>query len=662
MMFVKKRIFFGKMRMVILRRRCYNALQKRNLLFQYRSGEEMNMCVILQVMNTVKEKYVKLLYENYYASDIQNAFPEPVMTESGDCCYPDIDYTGYTHYNWTPAAHYTRIEAALIRYGRQRLQDDSDWRDRLVGAVKFWVSHDFKCPNWWYNQIDVPRHLLNIALMLGDWLPEPVKAGVEKLVLRGSYKERLYYGITFPTDLPPELLSKASAYDWDGTNLIWSAHITILHALWTKDEMLLRFAAERLSAEIKFAKAGVQPDGAFCQHGVRWYSGIYGKQYVLDCAALIYILADTAFALPDAKTDVLLVHVLDGLRSMMKNGYLDFNALGRMYAEQGRVDSGDLVQGVKLLSQVPDIARKKELEAFCQELKEHRDAYESTKFYKSICQLCHKKNGIYIGVRGRTQGVRGGEGYPSIGFLGYNTSYGTLTCFMESGLEYYDIAPFWDYSKFPGTTAREETDAQLQMHGDWTMERQTDCVAFGTAEQDSGILAERAVHDGIKVTAAYFVFDGVLVALGTDISDDTPEKGRLFTTVEQCLAAEAVIMQDFVKRGDVCYKNLGETGFIAALEVKEGSWQRNYADASDAVLKERLLTITVPMETGHSYAYMIYSKNEPNVEILRNDKACQAILIDKKTVMAVFYSEDKLIAGGRTITGHEGELMIKKIL
>lgn len=614
-------------------------------------------------MNAIVEKYLKLLYENYYAADLQGTFPEPVMTESGDWCYPDIDYTGYTHYQWAPAAHYIRTEAELIKYGRQRLLEDSSWRNRLIGTVKFWVSRDFKCPNWWYNQIDVPRHLVNIVLMLGDFLPADVKTSAERLVLRGSFKERLYHGIMFPTDLPPELVSKASSYDWDGANLIWSAHITILHALWTKDEKLLRFAVERFSREIKFAKSGIQPDGAFCQHGVRWYSGVYGINYAVDCAALIYILADTSFAMPDEKTDILLVQVLDGLRSMMKNGYLDFNSLGRMYAEAGRVDSGLLVQGVKLLSGVRGISREKELKAFCRELEERRDDYENTKFYQSVCQLCHKKNGVYIGVRGRTQGVRGGEGYPAIGFLGYNTSYGTLTCYMESGLEYYDIAPFWDYARFPGTTAREETDAQLKTHGDlsWTMERQTECVAFGTADRDCGILTERAVHDGIKVTASWFVFDGVLAALGTDISDATPEKGRLFTTVEQCFAKEAVITRDFVRRGRVCYKNLGATGFVAALEEKEGSWRRNYADGSDTVLKERLLTVTIPQEAGGSYAYMVYSQAEPTVEILRNDKDCQAILVDKKTLMAVFHSEGQLIAGDKTITGGKDALVIHRL-
>ena len=612
-------------------------------------------------MNLAKEKYRKLLYGNYYGDNVQASFPELVVTEAGTCFYPDIDYTGYTHYNWDPAKHYTRIEAELIRYGRQRLLADSSWRNRLIGAVKFWISNDFLCPNWWYNQIDAPRHFLNIALMLEDFLPEAVKDSLEKLVLRGSYKERLYFGITFPTDLPPELMSKASAYDWDGANLTWSAHITILHALWTMDEKLLRFAVDRLSAEIKFAKAGVQTDGAFCQHGVRWYSGLYGIHYVVDCAALIYMLADTDFALPEDKTNVLLVHMLDGLRSMMKNGYLDFNSLGRGYASPGRVDSGVLVQGVKLFSEIRNISRKKELEAFCRELEAHKDDYESTKFYKSVCQLCHKKNGVYIGVRGRTQGVRGGEGYPSMGFLGYNTSYGTLTCFMESGLEYYNIAPFWDYCKFPGTTARQETEQMLQMHGDWTMERQTDCVAFGTAELDMGIMAERAVHDSIKVTASYFVFDGVLVALGTEITDAFPERGALFTTVEQCIAKDAVITRDFVKRGNVCYKNLGSTGFVAVLEEKEGSWRRNYVDGSDAVLKEQLLTIGIPQAEGGAYGYMVYCKKEPAVEILRNDKNCQAILVDKKTVMAVFHGEDTLSVGGQTLAGQKDMAEIKQI-
>jgi len=71
-----------------------------------------------------------------------------------------------------------------------------------------------------------------------------LKDGIEKIILRGSYKNLLYSSSKNIPDLPYDMQSRSHPYDWDGTNLLWSALVTILHALWTNDEKLLRFAAE----------------------------------------------------------------------------------------------------------------------------------------------------------------------------------------------------------------------------------------------------------------------------------------------------------------------------------------------------------------------------------------------------------------------------------
>ncbi len=40
---------------------------------------------------------------------------------------------------------------------------------------------------------------------------------------------------------------------------------------------------------------------------------------------------------------------------------------------------------------------------------------------------------------------------------------------------------------------------------------------YGKSEGDRGAVTEFASHDGISLIASYFVFDGTLVVLGTDI-------------------------------------------------------------------------------------------------------------------------------------------------
>lgn len=614
----------------------------------------------MQDIKKIKEKYLELFYDNYYGKSLNENPSGLILGENGYYFYDDIDYSLDGTNVWEPSFHYTRIEVELIKSGKDRILHDEEWRNKLIGALKYWVDNDFICSNWWYNQIHMPRAILSIALILDDYLSDKLRAGIEKLVLRGSYKNLLYYNNKDISDLSCEKQSKLYPYDWDGINLIWSALVTILHAVWSNDKKLLRFASDRLAKEINYSdRAGVSRDGAFFQHGIRWYSGGYGVHFVHEGAPLIYILSGTEFELPEEKNEVFLKHILEGLRTMMKNGYLDFNSLGRCYAAPNALDAITLVNGVKILSETENIARKDDLTSFYHEIENHKDNYEATRFYGSVCQLCHKKDGVYIGIHGRTHGIRGGEGYASIGFLGYNTTYGTLTCYMESGQEYYNVAPFWDYSKLPGTTAREENEAELQNHGDWTFERETECEAVGIAEKDKGILSERAVHDGISVQTAFFTFGSVLVALGTDVQDITPEKGKLFTTVEQCKAKDVVINEKTVTRGCVTYKNLGNTKFISTFCETEGNWKRNSVDHSAKIIKDDILTITIPVTSGDSYAYMIFKDNAPQIEILRNDKNCQAILIDGKTVMAAFHNECELLANGETIRGKKDEFIIK---
>jgi chondroitin AC lyase len=231
---------------------------------------------------------------------------------------------------------------------------------------------------------------------------------------------------------------------------------------------------------------------------------------------------------------------------------------------------------------------------------------------------------------------------------------------MQSGKEYFDISPFWDYSKIPGTTAREESDEKLLSYEGWEEELESPCRASGTTADNCGILTEKAFHDGISVTASFFVFDGAMVALGADINDETPHKCNVYTTVEQCRAFSPVIKNNFVQNGGVFYKNLdSHTKFLSVSKKTQGSWSRNEYSESKVLLEEEILTITIPFEEYRSYSYLVYCKKEPNVRILRNDKTCQAIEINGNRIMAVFHGDASFYVDDKEIRGKKGEPLIK---
>ena len=238
----------------------------------------------------------KKLYEALRPADAPDTF-----------CWEDIDYTEETRSFWPAAQHYARIQAILKGFGEDRLYRDSDYTARMVGALKYWLDHDYENPNWWHNQIGMPLGIGNIAIMLYPLLDAETVNRAAALVGRGSMS-------TLP-DI---------SQSWTGANLIWGALNTVRHALLTNDSSLLRLAIDRAASEITVGDAeGIQNDRSFFQHGPRLYAGGYGLSFAGDIARLLCLLQETEYQLPTDKINLFISFVLDGLRHMVLSLLLD---------------------------------------------------------------------------------------------------------------------------------------------------------------------------------------------------------------------------------------------------------------------------------------------------------------------------------------------------
>ena len=427
---------------------------------------------------------------------------------------------------------------------------------------------------------------------------------------------------------------------------------------------------------MKYDVEGIQPDGAFCQHGRRWYSGGYGASFTYDVSILVYIFQGTRWQFPVPALDIFLQHVLDGQRVMSKNGYFDYCGVGREFARLGNNYRTNLHQGVELLARTEGIPRQKELLAFSREnantLGVHEDSDgDKTVFYSSIQLLCHRKNGSYIGVKGHNEKLYDQELCNGEGELAYNMSYGTHTCLTRRGDEYHNISALWDFAHIPGTTAREENDEQIHAHRDWWCLPLPNSHAGGLTCGECGILYEKPEHDGISALVSFFTFDGCLVSLGAQITDLYPERGALTTTVDQCYARNTIIDRSLhprhVSNGEWCYFNLDEdTEFRIEVGEVTGSWRRNNHAVPHAPVKGELFMLCIPTDLTHPhFAYMAVPKDRQGgcVRLLRNDGSIQAIIAThtdgKQTLMAVFHENATLITpDGKELAGEGGKCLI----
>lgn len=598
-------------------------------------------------LDVIVKRQVEQIKQGACAPDA-DPFATLVTGDSADTfLFSDIDYTDSTASTWSACRHYSRLHTALVQGGVERLCTDALFREQVMGLLRYWVRHDFVNPNWWHNQIGAPKIFADIALLLESAdlpvLDEEVRAGLARIVSRGTLEW------ANGADKPFARIDTARL---EGANLIWVASISIKYALWQRDEAQLRRAVDRIKDEICYAQQGIQRDGGFFQHGPLWYSGGYGRSYTIELAPFFALLEGTPYAFSKEKTALFLSHVLDGQRQMQHKGYFDFGAVGRELSRKGALALG-MEGALSSLAGCKDMMRRAELEAFLQEAQaQSAPSDPKTVYYDSLCQLCHRQNGSYIGVRGLRAGLRGTEICNREGVLAYNMSYGTYTCLMRTGKEYYDIAPIWDYSAIPGTTARKESDRALLEKQGWdgaltATEEFTPC-GYGAAEDHAGLLGMRSRHDGLSLTAAYFTFDGCLVAMGADIKDSTPEKGAVYTTVNQCYADREDLSHagdGFCANGEFAYRSLdGATVFEARADVCRGAWSRNNLALSASPVEGRLFLLQIPKNDSGTYAYMVYprEKEPPQVAVLRNDSACQAIALEGR-VLAVFHEDDTLV-------------------
>ncbi|MBE6639867.1 MAG: hypothetical protein E7616_10600 [Ruminococcaceae bacterium] len=598
-------------------------------------------------MKEILRKFERLLWEECvsYEKNAEELYHGLEVNDADDTWYwKDIDYSDEQRSFWPAAEHFKRIRAILNGFGKARLSEDKPYAAKMIGALKYWLIHDFENPNWWWNEIGTPLHVGNIAMMMHSVLDEATLAQAAEIVAKGSMSQ-----------------IEMTTARWTGANLMWCVLNTIRHALITEDAPLLRLAADRLSEEITVGlSGGIQKDLSFFQHGPRLYSGGYGRSFVCDVSKILFLLNETEFQLPCEKAELVLSFILEGLRPMTQGKGLDWACIGR---EISRVDGGHvgkLESSLELLLQTPGLPRKRELKDFLRSMHGGTQG-DGTKYFEKAFMLCHHFDGIYVGAKFLNDKLYGAEIINGEGALCYNMSYGTHTCIMRTGEEYLNINPVWDYSRIPGTTSRLETDAQLLMHVDWRK-----CPLpndhFGGIEKDRrAAIYELAEHDGIKILVTDFAFENGFVCLGTEWEINRTGGEELVTTVDQCLARGPVSFEkESVIHNSIRYTPLQSTHMEAKVETKYGSWQRNNAALSDETVSADVFTLSIPHPAGRrcEYAYMISSAHTPmpEVEVLRNDCEVQAIRLPDGSLMAVFHRSCVFSENGYEIAGEAGRI------
>ena len=444
-------------------------------------------------------------------------------TQQPDGTWPDVDYTHQSRSAWRTPQHLNHL-THLAEAHHAGLTYPT-LKPAIHAALNHWLKNDYTNPNWWWNDIGVPRNLSHILLLLDKDITDQQR------------------------QLGSQILSRAKL-EKTGQNLVWLADITAKRGLLNRDAALIKQAYTRIIEEIRISfDEGIQPDASFYQHGPCLYNHGYGAGFASDCSRLAALLVGTQFAFPKDKIDKIVFYVLDGSRWMLRGTTPDYGAKGREISRKG-ASARYLIRVCDNLLKL-DTGREEELRAFKTHLQNGQgSAVTGNKHFWRGDIMTHHRKGYYTSARFfstrtvSTDGPHNNEGLKS-----HHLADGCNYLFVR-GDEYDNIFPVWDWQKIPGTTVAQTNDFTKKPHIPGT----TDFVG-GASDGTYGVAAFDFQRETLSAKKAWFFFNREYVCLGSAIQ--SPTTVPVFTTLNQChLTGDVLVNGQAIEKGDHDLSNI----------------------------------------------------------------------------------------------------------
>ena len=432
-----------------------------------------------------------------------------LMDERG--CWRDIDYTDQTRGRWQPTLHLTRLQALAKLWAAPDSEYVRDPRlcRALHAGIGCWLRLDPRCPNWWHNEIGVPKKLATVLLMLGDEAsPDEVAGGVRIL-------DRSPFGRT-------------------GQNRVWLAGNNLMKGLLTDDEELVARARDTIASEICLTTGeGIQSDWSYHQHGPQLQFGNYGLAYAESLSFWFRVLEETPYAFSDAAYGILRRLLTDGIARSVWRGILDPNFCGRqVFPDAGRGKALSLAVTARNLAAI-ERPGSREFSRLADRIlfPARREGATGSRYYWRSDGGIYRTGRWYASVRMHSERTVGFEMTNRENLLAHFSADGTLLN-MQHGAEYENIFACWDWRRIPGTTAYD--DGLPIKSSDAIPEKRNRTRRVGGLAADGMLCTTMELNrDSLRALKSNFFFGRCGVALGCGIRSLDPTHRTLFTTLEQ---------------------------------------------------------------------------------------------------------------------------------
>ena len=198
--------------------------------------------------------------------------------------------------------------------------------------------------------------------------------------------------------------------------------------------------------------------------------GNYGLSFATDMAVWGWIWRGTALAIPEEKLALLRGCVFNGEAAVTANGLMDISACGRqLFVGSARAKGRGVLALLAAMEQVDPGTALRYRAAAVQDsqpvgsgLPTLPGAVMNRDFFRSDYMM-HRRPAYYASVKLSSHRVIGGEATNAENISGRYLADGALFLY-QTGREYADIFPVWDWRRIPGVTC-VTTGATLQPAG-----------------------------------------------------------------------------------------------------------------------------------------------------------------------------------------------------
>lgn len=611
----------------------------------FRAVEVWGNQMTLPELEKIKAQYIKYIIGSPNEKTIIN-FQRQL---NKDGTWPDIKYNDDKRSDWEPSKHVVRIAEMAKAYCKpgHPLFKNKDLHFSILLALNHYLSKNYKCKNWWYNRIGVPRSMADILILMGNAIPKETSAlALKKIVSQAKI------GMT-------------------GQNKVWLSEILLVRSLVENKPELTKRSLRSILSELRVTtQEGIQPDWSYHQHGPQLQLGNYGAAFAASLLKWATIFHKTPFSLDNQQLDILRNFILEGTNWVVWKGRQDLNGCGRQVRKNCQKIKGRaaLRQVQKLL-----VIDPRNQSIYSERLASNEDKATNTfvgnkHFWRSDIMI-HRRPMWYASVKMSSERVIGAEAVNFENMLGRHLGDGVLFVHL-TGDEYKNIQPVWDWHRPPGTTTDQ---SNTNLIPNKKLCRPPVSYVGGVSNGTSGFAVYEVKSDTLVGRKAWFFEGDRIICLGTGISSTSG--GQILTSIQQALLEGPVVGQagnlakgkytlnvgTWIHHSKIGYHLIDSDHAVLQIDGQTGNWHRIFTkQGSQTPITRDVFSLWLdhgqkPKE--QKYAYVIYPDinvsdmditcQSSNLKILSNSTKLQAISLDNmKLVRAAFYQAGTLTYAG----------------